>query len=625
MNALLECSLADLAPSPFARVVIGLMLVLAGAGSVWAIVRVVRALWERATAMTPGRTFWLALGGLVVVAVILRGRFALTTPIDIDETAWLRGGPLLQLESTEIFVNPPTILTAVLNGLGFGVMEMRWVSVLAGGLLTALSGLWLLTVTNRTSALLGAGLFALHPMAVGHGLATRPYAGAIVMVLLALVAVVDTLRDRTDESRWRAALLVAWLPWVNYVAAVTAVPALLAVLASDVRRDEMKRWMKPAAVALALALAVLPMMLAGRCSRANSRDRTEEDFLGPRLSQVLSGGHLMGSTFRGPEAPWGEGGNSSWMEALGVGLALAALERTRRRGIDATCAVLLLGAAGLIVPIRIERSGVYVRDDHFYVALLGLSLSLCAGVAGLRDTRARGGLAAAIALLALTFFVPRIQELNAIAGQTEQPEERPSCERLVLHASRTDIAKSRELLASVSKERRAALWAALDTYWGCSVIHIQQAPICDAMSDPRHCFRELAFFQAAKRAGADRSYRFTSQDYGDCMKRFDSAAVCDGWREAIRLGNEAFCEGHPVPGLCRARVRGDAALCPADEADCARLVARVRLVDERGFTGLLKHGTETEKVMALALRNGVAACAPLLEGVKARCRELFPE
>lgn len=269
---------------------------------------------------------------------------------------------------------------------GDSVAALRLPSVLAmtgAAALTAVLGRRL--VGARTGLLAGL-LFALLPGTSRYAQEARPYALATLFAVLATLLLVEALR-RPGWARWAGyAVALAALGLTHLVAltllAAHAVAVLAGTGADPAGGPGRRRWWWLAAVAPALVL-VAPLVLVARGQRGRQLEWV--DLVRPVDLVTLPGGVAQSTAVGG----------------LLVGLAALGAARLGRRALLPGCAVvlpvLLLFAAGLVVPLWVPRYLVFVVP--FACLLAGAALAavplpgalgvlVLAGLLGLPDQAA---------------------------------------------------------------------------------------------------------------------------------------------------------------------------------------------------------------------------------------------
>lgn len=245
---------------------------------------------------------------------------------------------------------------------GDSVAALRLPSVLAmtgAAALTAVLGRRL--VGARTGLLAGL-LFALLPGTSRYAQEARPYALATLFAVLATLLLVEALR-RPGWARWAGyAVALAALGLTHLVALTLLAAHAVAVLAGTGADPDggpgRRRWWWLAAVAPALVL-VAPLVLVARGQRGRQLEWV--DLVRPVDLVTLPGGVAQSTAVGG----------------LLVGLAALGAARLGRRALLPGCAVvlpvLLLFAAGLVVPLWVPRYLVFVVP--FACLLAGAALA----------------------------------------------------------------------------------------------------------------------------------------------------------------------------------------------------------------------------------------------------------
>jgi hypothetical protein len=231
---------------------------------------------------------------------------------------------------------------------------------------------------SRRAAVFAAALAASSAMLHWYSQQARPHAAAAALVAVALCLLVAA-RRRPTLLRWIGAGIASAAALATLQSAAALVPALLvaAVLANTGPSSGLRRWLGPAACALAMTLA-LPFQ-AALAPRAGT-DALTSDAAAPLL--VLSGNRVYTESFDG-------GGfallfsRASQIDPLIValciaGIVLLAVQRPRVRINGAkTRDALVLAAHAVPYALMI---GLYSRSyDRFLLPLLPVAATVAAG------------------------------------------------------------------------------------------------------------------------------------------------------------------------------------------------------------------------------------------------------
>ena len=327
---------------------------------------------------------WIALGGVVLAAVLLRFPTLAVQSLWFDEAAtWdlVRqpfGEMLHRIPSGES--NPPLFYVlewAWMRVIGDGEAGLRSLSALAGVLTVPIAYGIGLRLAGRRAGLATAALVAVNPLLVWFSQEARSYS---LVVLLSAAALLLFLRCAEDErpsalGAWAVVAILALA--THYFAAFVLAPQALWLLWRHPRRGA-----ATAAVgALALAgLALLPLLLA---QSGNPYDIAGES-LAVRAAQVPKE-FLLG--YRGPLAVV-LGLVAAALVAGGVWLLVARTEgRVRAGGFG----VAGIGLVGVLLPLAAAPAGVdYLNARNTLPALVPLLAALGVGYGGARAARVLG-------------------------------------------------------------------------------------------------------------------------------------------------------------------------------------------------------------------------------------------
>lgn len=135
------------------------------------------------------------------------------------------------------------------------------------------------------------------------------------------------------------------------------------------------------------------------------------------------------------------------------------------------------------------------------------------------------------------------------------------------------------------------------------------------------CDEMVDFYRAAKRAPADKSFRFTAWQEEHFRTVTGKPELVAAYAKAVRTRDPASCPKELA--FCPAMATLDAKKCAgSDVAGCKRDVARYALVEQGGLQKLSEAGTPDEKLRARAALGKLDACDADVDQLRRACGDL---
>ena len=222
---------------------------------------------------------------------------------------------------------------------------------------------------------------------------------------------------------------------------------------------------------------------------------------------------------------------------------------------------------------------------------------------------------------------PNLYDIEKARLDKEKSVREAACDSMLRDMAAAKPASSADIAAAGYKERSQFEKQLMTDgpLIACNAVRLGSDAACRMYSNPNTrdmCIKEVGWFNAARRAPGDGSFRFSDAQMEDCTHIPKmNAAECAKFRDAARAGNAAGCPtvDPDVNAFCRAISSDDAKQCPSKRfGGCANDMKRQVIVAKSGLQGLID-ANAPEKQLASAAMGIVDACDALAKAWKTTC------